>query len=70
MNINQENINKFEEDIMRLLRTERGLDKNDTSEDIQINSYSVNEAYKNLLKFGWYSDFDVKITTEYLNRSR
>jgi hypothetical protein len=58
--------NKFDNEIMKLLRIERNLDENDTSEDEEINSYSVNEAYKSLLMFGSYDNFDVQIRKEFL----
>jgi hypothetical protein len=63
-------ITKFDESIMKLLRIERGLEESDTLQDDKINSYSVNEAYRNLLKFGHYDKFNVEINPEYLKQFR
>ena len=61
-------ITKFHENIMELLRVQRGLDRKDISKDGLINQYSINEAYKNLLMFGNYSQFNVEISPEYLDK--
>ena len=61
-------ITKFDESIMKLLRVERGLEQYDISQDDRINSYSVNEAYRNLLKFGHYDKFNIEINPEYLKQ--
>jgi len=59
-------ITKFEENIMELLRKANGLNPSDTSMDRKINEYSVNGAYKALLVFGYYHEFDVKVRKEYI----
>ena len=59
-------ITKFEENIMELLRKKNGLDVRDTSKDREINKYSVNGAYKALLVFGHYYEFDIQVRKEYI----
>ena len=59
-------ITKFEENIMELLRKANGLDLKDTSRDREINEYSVNGAYKELLVFGYYHEFDIQVRKEYI----
>jgi len=59
-------ITKFEEHIMELLRQANGLNPGDNSRDREINEYSVNGAYKALLVFGYYHEFDVKVRKEYI----
>ena len=45
-------ITKFEEHIMELLRQANGLNPGDTSQDREINEYSVNGAYITILLGG------------------
>lgn len=41
--------NKFSESVMELLRQRLGLEEDDTSRDNEINSYSMNEAFDEVL---------------------
>lgn len=50
--------NRFSIDIMRILRQRLGLDEDDTSRDAEINTYSMDSAFQEVLAWeGFFGYF-------------